>query len=60
MLVRSLIGARTQLLGIVTELSNQIRCLMRAGFARDACWSMTVPEASYHIDNLKKGRQQAG
>jgi transposase len=29
MLVRSLIGARTQLLGIVTELSNQIRGLMK-------------------------------
>jgi superfamily II DNA or RNA helicase len=39
---------------------NQIRCLMRHGYSRDACWSMTVPEASYHIDNLKKGRQAAG
>jgi len=29
MLVRTLIGARTQLLGIVTELSNQIRGLMK-------------------------------
>ena len=29
MLVRSLLGARTQLLGIVTELSNQIRGLMK-------------------------------
>ena len=29
MLVRSLIGARTQLLDIVTELSNQIRGLMK-------------------------------
>jgi transposase len=29
MLVRSLLGARTQLLGIVTELSNQIRGVMK-------------------------------
>jgi transposase len=50
MLVRSLIGARTQLLGIVTELSNQIRGLMKtvpkgAGkvFECDACSRMRRP-----------------
>jgi transposase len=47
MLVRSLIGARTQLLSIVTDLSNQIRGLMKtvpkgAGkvFECDACSMM--------------------
>jgi hypothetical protein len=49
MLVRALIGARTQLLGIVTDLSNQIRGLMKtlvvpkgAGkvFECDACSMM--------------------
>src|SRR5687768_7192284 len=50
MLTRSLLGARTQLLGIVTDLSNQIRGLMKtlvvpkgAGtvFECDACSRMT-------------------
>jgi transposase len=42
MLVRSLLGARTQLLGIVTDLSNQIRGLMKT-------FGLVVPKGAGRI-----------
>ena len=48
-LVRSLIGARTQLLSIVTELSNQIRSLMKT-------FGLVVPKGASKVFEVNDGR----